>query len=54
MLMTKHCSSTVVGLQIIMNLEKYCNIYNLRDNLDKSKILVIKKGSKLKQNGKQG
>jgi hypothetical protein len=44
-------SVTVTGLQMgIDNLTKYCKDWSLKCNLKKTKILVCKKGGKLKKN----
>jgi exonuclease III len=43
-------SPSSVDLQImIRNLEKYCDLWNLKVNLNKSKIVVFRKGGKLRQ-----
>jgi hypothetical protein len=42
---------TAASLQIMINnLEKYCDLWNLQLNLNKSKILVFRNGGKLKDN----
>jgi hypothetical protein len=46
-------SFTVIGLQRrIDQIVKYCGDWNLKYNLKKTKILVFKKGGKLKKNEK--
>lgn len=44
-------SESPVGLQYMINmLEKYCNVWSLKVNLEKSKIMVFRKGGKRARN----